>query len=83
MKSYKILLAGLLFCILAQAQTGAKPKGKLFIIGGSKAMVVGERQVVVMKKPEGLKVVDNGLVKLNDLQLGIYTAGDEFKIGPK
>lgn len=50
------------------------------VVQGSRATVVGNRQVVVMKKPVALKVAENGLLKLKDLQFSIYTAGDDFDL---
>lgn len=52
------------------------------IVQGNNVEVAGERQVVVMKKPEQLKITEDGLVKLKEMQFSIYTNGDRFKIGP-
>jgi cyanophycinase len=50
------------------------------IVSGNKVKVVGESQVIVMKKPVGLKVTENGLIKMNDLNFSIYTSGDSFDL---
>lgn len=50
------------------------------IVDGSVATVTGERQVVVMKKPEEIKALETGLIKVKDMQFSIYTAGDSFQI---
>lgn len=50
------------------------------IVTGNKAEVAGERQVVVMKNPEQLKVQPNGLIKFKNLQFSMYTHGDKFTI---
>lgn len=52
------------------------------IIHGNKAKVAGMRQVVVMKKPEDLKITAEGLIKFKEMQFGIYTDGDSFEIEP-
>ncbi len=50
------------------------------IVDGSVATVTGERQVVVMKKPEEIKALETGLIKVKDMQFSIYTAGDSFQL---
>ena len=51
------------------------------IVHGNKVKVTGESQVVVMQQPTGLKITNDGLIKLKDIQFSIYTNGDEFQIG--
>ena len=51
------------------------------IVQGNKIMVTGVSQVIVLRKPEQLKITSEGLIKMKDLQFSIYTAGDEFKMG--
>ena len=51
------------------------------IVTGNQVKVVGESQVVVMKRPVGLKVTDKGLIKMKDLSFSIYTSGDSFDLG--
>ena len=50
------------------------------IVHGNKVKVTGESQVVVMRKPVGLKITSSGLIKWKDIQFSIYTNGDEFTI---
>ena len=50
------------------------------IVQGNKVRVAGESQVIVMRKPEQLKITSNGLIKMKDIQFSIYTPGDEFLI---
>ncbi len=52
------------------------------IVQGSKVKVAGMRQVVVMMKPEDLKITAEGLIKFKEMQFGIYTDGDSFEIDP-
>jgi len=50
------------------------------IVQGNKVTVAGESQVIVMRKPQQLKITSNGLIKMKDIQFSIYTSGDEFLI---
>lgn len=50
------------------------------IVQGNKVKVIGESQVIVIRKPEQLKITSTGLIKWKDIQFSIYTAGDEFFI---
>lgn len=50
------------------------------IVSGNKVKVVGESQVIVMKKPVDLKVTEKGLIKMKDLQFSIFTSGDSFDL---
>lgn len=50
------------------------------IVSGNQVKVVGGSQVIVMKKPVDLKITDNGLIKMKDLQFSIFTAGDSFSL---
>lgn len=51
------------------------------IIRGNRVKVVGQSQVVVLRKPEKLEITSTKLIKLRDIQFSIYTDGDEFLIG--
>ena len=51
------------------------------IVTGNKARVAGNSQVVVISKPEDLKITDSGLIKMKDVRFSIFTAGDSFSIG--
>lgn len=53
------------------------------IVSGNKVKVVGESQVIVMKRPVDLKVTEKGLIKMKDLQFSIYTNGDSFDLENK
>jgi len=48
------------------------------IVHGNRIKIAGEGQVVVIRKPEQLKITPAGLIKLKDVQFSIYTDGDEF-----
>ncbi|MBE9462239.1 cyanophycinase [Dyadobacter subterraneus] len=47
-------------------------------VTGNHVKVVGQSQVIVMKRPLELKVTEQGLIKMKDLQFSIFTAGDSF-----
>lgn len=50
------------------------------IISGDTARVVGESEVIVVKKPKGIKKHKNNLVSVEKLQMSIYVEGQSFKI---
>ncbi|HRO71901.1 MAG TPA: hypothetical protein PK951_16035, partial [Chitinophagaceae bacterium] len=50
------------------------------IVDGLVATVTGERQVVVMKKPEEIKALETGLIKVKEMQFSIFTSGDSFQL---
>ena len=51
------------------------------IISAKKIEVVGESEVVVLKKPKGIvKSKKNNLVSVKNLNMAIYTEGQKFKI---
>jgi cyanophycinase len=50
------------------------------IVHGNKVKVAGESQVMVIKHPDQLTITAGGLIKVKDVQLSIYTAGDEFTL---
>lgn len=50
------------------------------IVQGNKVKVAGESQVIVMQKPEQLKITSAGLIKMKDMQFSVYTEGDEFSL---
>ncbi|RYD78979.1 MAG: cyanophycinase [Sphingobacteriales bacterium] len=52
------------------------------IVHGDKATVAGESQVVQLSKPKDLKITDKGLIKFNQANFGIFTAGDVIDILP-
>ena len=48
------------------------------VVHGNRVKVTGESQVFVFKDPRGLKITSDELIKLTDMQVSIYTKGDEF-----
>lgn len=52
------------------------------IVSGNKATVAGESQVVRLANPKQLKKTDGGLLKFNQAEFGIFTAGDVIDIKP-
>ncbi len=52
------------------------------IVHGNKARVAGDSQVIRIAKPKGLKITDKGLLKFNQAEFGVFTAGDVIDILP-
>jgi len=52
------------------------------IVRGNKATVAGESQVIRMANPKELKKTDKGLLKFNQAEFGIFTAGDVIDVKP-
>ena len=52
------------------------------IVHGNKATVAGDSQVIRLANPKGLKKTDKRLLKFNQADFGIFTAGDVFGIKP-
>lgn len=50
------------------------------IVQGNKISVAGESQVVLIQKPADIKITAAGLIKMKNVQLSMYTAGDTFFI---
>jgi len=50
------------------------------IVQGNKITVAGQSQVVLLQNPVGLQITSGGLIKMKDIQLSIFTAGDVFFI---
>lgn len=50
------------------------------IVKGKDVEVTGESQVMRISEPEGLKTTDKGLIKIKDLQFGLYADGDRFML---
>jgi cyanophycinase len=50
------------------------------VVQGNRAKVVGNSQVIVAKQPRKLTVTAKQLIKFQDVQLSIFTEGDEFLI---
>ncbi|MCZ4224880.1 cyanophycinase [Pedobacter rhodius] len=52
------------------------------IVHGNKATVAGDSQVIRLAKPKDLKKTNKGLLKFNQADFGIFTAGDVIDILP-
>lgn len=52
------------------------------IVHGNNATVAGESQVIRLAKPKNLKKTGEGLIKFNQAEFGIFTAGDVIEIKP-
>lgn len=52
------------------------------IVHGTKATVAGESQVIRLANPKSLKTTDKGLLKFNQAEFGIFSAGDVIDIRP-
>ena len=51
------------------------------IVDGNNVKVVGESEVVVMKKPIGIqKYSSKKLISLESMQMSMYVAGQQFKL---
>ncbi len=48
------------------------------IVQGSKIIVTGQSQVLLLQKPVGLQITTSGLIKMKDIKFSIFTAGDVF-----
>jgi cyanophycinase len=55
-------------------------EGTAIIVHGNKATVAGASQVMVFRQPVHLQVLQNKEIKMDDLHLSIYTAGDTFML---
>lgn len=52
------------------------------IVNGTKATVAGESQVIRIANPKNLQKTTKGLIKFNQAEFGIFTAGDVIPIKP-
>ncbi len=50
------------------------------IVTGSNVEVAGERQVVVLQKPVGLRILPNGLIKFTNISFSVFTHADRFRL---
>ena len=57
-------------------------EGTAIIVKGQKATVAGESQVLRFARPEGNKKTPTGLLKFQNIQLGVFTAGDVISLKP-
>jgi len=55
-------------------------EGTAIIVHGNEATVAGASQVMVFRQPVHLQVLQNKEIKMDDLHLSIYTAGDTFML---
>ncbi len=55
-------------------------EGTAIIVHGNKATVAGASQVMVFRQPVRLQVLQNKEIKMDDLHLSVYTAGDSFML---
>jgi cyanophycinase len=55
-------------------------EGTAIIVHGNKATVAGASQVMVFRQPVHLQVLQNKEIKMDDLHVSIYTAGDTFML---
>ena len=52
------------------------------IVDGNTISVVGESEVIVMKNPKGIqKLAQNKLISMGKMEMSIYVAGQQFKLG--
>ncbi|MBP6425176.1 MAG: cyanophycinase [Flavobacterium sp.] len=52
------------------------------IVDNNKISVVGESEVIVMKNPKGIqKLKQNKLISMEKMEMSIYVAGQQFKLG--
>jgi cyanophycinase len=51
------------------------------IVSGNRIKVSGEGQVIVMRKPNQMKITATKLIKFKDISFSIFTDGDEFLVG--
>jgi len=52
------------------------------IVHGNKATIAGDSQVIRLANPKNLKSTEKGLLKFNQAEFGIFTAGDVIDIKP-
>ena len=57
-------------------------EGTAIIIHANIVKVAGTSQVIVFSHPQKLRVTDKGYIKFDDIEMRIYTDGDEFNIKP-
>ena len=57
-------------------------EGTAIIIHANIVKVAGTSQVIVFSHPQNLRVTDKGYIKFDDIEMRIYTDGDEFNIKP-
>jgi cyanophycinase len=55
-------------------------EGTAIIVKGKKAVVAGESQVIKIASPNGVQIVKSKLLRVPDLNMGVYTAGDMISL---
>jgi len=55
-------------------------EGTAIIVHQKQVTIAGVSQVIRIAKPKNLKTTEKGLIKMEDMQFNLYTAGDHFKL---
>ena len=55
-------------------------EGTAIIVHQKQVTIAGVSQVIRIAKPKNLKTTEKGLIKMDDMQFNLYTAGDQFKL---
>ena len=55
-------------------------EGTAIIVHQKQVTIAGVSQVIRIAKPKNLKVTEKGLIKMDDMQFNLYTAGDQFNL---
>jgi len=55
-------------------------EGTAIIVHNNDVKVAGASQVIVFSNPQNLAVTNKGYIKFDDVQMSIYTEGDEFEL---
>ncbi len=55
-------------------------EGTAIIVHQQQVTIAGVSQVIRIAKPKNLKTTEKGLIKMEDMQFNLYTAGDQFML---
>lgn len=55
-------------------------EGTAIIVHQQHVTIAGVSQVIRISKPKNLKTTEKGLIKMEDMQFSLYTAGDQFML---
>lgn len=55
-------------------------EGTAIIVHQKQVTIAGLSQVIRIAKPKNLKTTEKGLIKIEDMQFSLYTAGDQFML---
>ena len=55
-------------------------EGTAIIVHQKQVTIAGVSQVIRIAKPKNLKITEKGLIKMEDMQFNLYTAGDQFRL---